>query len=265
MSLYKRDWFDMLSIVIINFRMRERVVRCIKSITMTQDMKGIEIIVVNRPSGDNAGEILKKDFPLVKIIECKKFGVAHMRNIGIGSAQGEYILLLDADTLLLEDLRPAIDFIKRNPDCAAVGVKLISPAGELQFSCRRFYDIKTIIFRRTFLWKVFPKNRIIKRHLMMDFDHKSPIAVDWLQGAFLLIPKRAIAEIGLFDEFSPFGFEDTAWCYRAYKKGWKVYYYPAVKVVHEYRRSSAPFASRQAFYHLLAFLRFTWKYGIMKR
>ncbi|MEO0142803.1 MAG: glycosyltransferase [candidate division WOR-3 bacterium] len=253
----------MLSIIIINFRMLEKVIRCIKSIFKTQDMSGMEIIVVNKSSGDNAGMVIKKIFQFVKIIECRKFGVAYMRNIGIKRARGDYLLLLDADTILLEDLRPAIDFIKKNPDCAALGVKLISPDGELQFSCRTFYDLKTIIFRRTPLKGIFPNSAIIKRHLMMDFDHQSSIAVDWIQGAFFLINRKALKEIGLFDEFSPFGFEDTAWCYRAYKKNWKIYYYPYITVIHEFQRSSASFFSRQAFYHFLAFLKFYLRYRLL--
>jgi len=254
----------MLSIIIINFRMAKKLFRCIKSIIDTQNINDLEIIVVNKPSADNTKNIIKTKFSFVELIECTKFGVAHMRNIGMKNACGEYLLFLDADTIILQNLNPAIEFLQKYPAGAGLGVKLISPDGELQYSCRTFYDLKTIIFRRTPLKMVFPNSPIIRKHLMMDWPHTTRLTVDWIQGAFFLIKKKAFEEVGIFDEFSPFGFEDVAWCFRAYQRGWKIYYYPDITVVHEYRQSSASIFSVQAFYHFLAFLRFSFKYGFFK-
>lgn len=255
----------MLTIIIINFRMAENLYRCIESIINTQDMNQIEIIVVNKSSTDDVHNIIKTKFPCVKLIESKKFGVAHMRNLGIKAAGGEYLLFLDADTVILDNLNPALEFLQSNPDGAGLGVRLIGPDQKLQYSARTFYDLKTIILRRTPLHLLCSNSSIIRKHLMIDWAHDKPRVVDWVQGAFLLIKRCALAEIGIFDEFSPFGFEDVAWCYRAFKKNWKIYYYPYITVIHEYQRSSASIFSINALYHFWAFLRFCLKYGFFSK
>lgn len=256
---------NMLSIIIINFRMAEKLFRCLESIINTQDMNNIEMIVVNKPSSDNAYNIIKKKFIHIKMIESKKFGIAHMRNLGIKEACGDYLLFLDADTIILQNLNPALEFLEKHSEGAGLGVKLIGPDRKLQYSARTFYDFKTILMRRTPLQLLFANSSIIRKHLMMDWAHDEPFIVDWVQGAFLLIKRRALEVIGLFDEFSPFGFEDVAWCYRAGKKGWKIYYYPYITVIHEYRRSSASIFSLRALYHFWAFLRFSLKYGFFSK
>lgn len=255
----------MLSIIIINFRMAEKLFRCIESIINTQDMNNIEIIVVNKLSSDNAHHIIKKNFARTKIIESRKFGVAYMRNLGIKEACGDYLLFLDADTIVLQNLNPALKFLQDNPEAGGLGVKLIGEDHKLQYSARTFYDFKTIILRRTPLSVLFPHTSIIRKHLMMDWAHDRPLVVDWVQGAFLLIKREALEQIGTFDEFSPFGFEDVAWCYRARKKNWRIYYYPHITVIHEYQRSSASIFSMRALYHFWAFLRFCLKYGFFPK
>ncbi|MGQ9663946.1 MAG: glycosyltransferase family 2 protein [bacterium] len=255
----------MLSIVIINFRMGEKLLRCIESIINTQNMDDKEIIVVNKRSSDNVHSFLKAKFFNLKMIESRKFGVAYMRNLGINEARGDYLLFLDADTIVMQDLNPALEFLQKNSDGAGLGVKIIGPDGELQYSARTFYDFKTIILRRTPLHRCFPNSPTIRRHLMMDWAHDKPIQVDWVQGAFLLIKRKALEEVGIFDELSPFGFEDVAWCYRAHKKGWKIYYYPDITIMHEYQRSSASIFSIRALYHFWAFLRFCFEYGYFNK
>lgn len=255
----------MLSIVIINFRMGKKLLRCIESIVHTQNMDDKEIIVVNKRSSDNVHSVLKAKFFNIKMVESRKFGVAYMRNLGIGEAHGDYLLFLDADTIVMQNLNPALEFLQKNPNGAGLGVKLISPDGGLQYSARTFYNFKTIILRRTPLHLCFPNSTTVRRHLMMDWTYDEPIPVDWVQGAFLLIKRKALEAIGVFDEFSPFGFEDVAWCYRAAKKGWKIYYYPDITVIHEYRRTSASIFSLRALYHFWAFLRFSLQYGFFPK
>lgn len=245
--------------------MAMKLSRCLKSILETQNLNNLEIIVVNKHSRDNTEVILKENFSSVRLVKSQKFGIAHMRNIGIKNAKGDYILLLDADTIIKDDLTPSLEFLKNHPDSAGLGVKLISPEDKLLYSCRTFYDFKTIVFRRTPLGCIFPNSSIIKKHLMVEWDHNSTRVVDWVQGAFFLIRRKALNDIGLFDEFSPFGFEDVAWCFRAKKKNWNIYYYPYITVIHEYQRSSASIFSPRAFYHLWAFMRFFLKYRFFRR
>lgn len=253
-----------LSIIIINSRMEDKLKLCINSLIKTQRNKDYEIIVVNQQKGLNANSTIPNDFPFIRLIPCPKFGVAMMRNIGIRNSRGDYLLMLDADTEVLDDLTDLITFMREHFDAAAVGVKLLSKDYALQFSCRTFYDLRTIIFRRTFLGKLFPNHPIIERHLMLNWDHNCVRKVDWVQGAFFLMRKEAIDDVGLFDEFSPFGFEDVAWCWRAKKKNWNIYYFPAVRVIHHYQRTSHSLMSKRSFEHFIAFLKFSLTYEFPK-
>lgn len=253
-----------LSIIIINFGMEEKVINCIDSLLKTQRQKDYEIIVINKPSKKSRIDLKKSLPPTVRLINYHKFGVARMRNIGIKNARGEYLLMLDADTEVTSDFTDLLTFMQKHSDAGAVGAKLLTPDGNLQYSCRTFYNLRTILFRRTLLGKLLPNHRIQRQHLMMDWDHNTISRVDWVQGAFLLIRKQAIDDIGLFDEFTPFGFEDVAWCWRAYKKGWHIYYFPELRVIHYYQRSSRSIKNIRFFEHLLAFLKFIFKYGLPK-
>uniref|UniRef100_A0A7C6A8W1 Glycosyltransferase n=1 Tax=candidate division WOR-3 bacterium TaxID=2052148 RepID=A0A7C6A8W1_UNCW3 len=261
-----------LSVIIINFGMEDKVIVCIESLLETQRRVDYEIIVVNKPNPRSQIDCLKQfrgqfalgGLPPIRLINYNQFGVGKMRNIGIKNALGEYLLMLDADTEVVDDLSDLLTFIRNHPLCGAVGVKLLTPDGNLQYSCRTFYDLRTVIFRRTFLSKLLPNHRIQRQHLMMDFDHNDVRRVDWVQGAFLLMRRQAIADVGLFDEFSPFGLEDVSWCWRAHKRGWHIYYFPQVRVIHHYQRSSYSIKSKRFFEHLLAFLKFIFKYGLPK-
>jgi GT2 family glycosyltransferase len=221
-------------------------------------MLDYEVIIVNKPDHEPfpTGDLVN-----TKVIDHPRFGVAEMRNIGIKHARGKYLLMLDADTEILSPVLPALKFMDSTPDAAALGASSTGPDRQLQYSCRTFYDLRTIIFRRTFLGRAFPQHPILKKHLMMEWDHNTARCVDWVQGAFLLMRKTAIDDIGLFDEFSPFGFEDVAWCMRAHRKNWLIYYYPSVRVLHNYRRSSASALNARALQHLMAFMRFVLKFG----
>jgi GT2 family glycosyltransferase len=253
-----------LSIILINYRMKEMLTKCISSIPKTQNFDNYEIILVNKPCGDDTESFIKHEFPSVRIISHDKFGVAEMRNVGIKNSNGKYLLMLDTDTEVKSDFTNIIKFMDSHQDAGALGPKLVAPDLSLQYSCRTFYDIKTTFFRRTFLGDLFPQHRVLRRHLMLDWDHNDIRQVDWVQGACFFMSRKAIKNVGLFDEFSPFGCEDVAWCSRARQKGWKTYYFPEVKVIHHYQRSSRSLFSKRATEHLISFIKFYIKYGFKK-
>ena len=250
-----------LSIILINYRMKEMLTKCISSIIKTQKFNNYEIILVNKPCGADTESLIKSKFPNVRIISHNKFGVAEMRNVGIENSNGRYLMMLDTDTEVKSDFTNIIKFMDAQKDAGALGPKLIAPDLSLQYSCRTFYDIKTIFFRRTFLGDLFPKHRVLRKHLMQDWDHNDIRQVDWVQGACFIMSRKAIKNVGMFDEFSPFGCEDIAWCARARQKGWKVYYFPESEVIHHYQRSSRSLFSKRATEHLISFIKFYIKYG----
>ena len=240
-----------LSVVIINYRMREMLERCLKSIYSRNFKIRYEIILVNTISEDGTPEMIKEHFKDVKLINTERFGVALSRNVGLKAAGGRYILMLDADTIVMPGtFDEMVEFMDTHKDAGGAGSRTVTPQGGLEYSCRTFYTLPVILFRRTFLGELFPDGRVLQKHLMMDWDHNSVRQVDWVAGASFLMRKETIERIGIFDEKFVFGFEDVDWCYRAKKDNWKIYYFPKGEIVHSVQRASARGFNRMAFEHL---------------
>jgi GT2 family glycosyltransferase len=117
--------------------------------------------------------------------------------------------------------------------------KLLNPDGSLQYSCRTFHTFWTILMRRTPLGKMFPKSKILRDHLMMDWDHDTIREVDWALGGCMMIRRDAVFGPKLFDERFFLYFEDVDLCYGMKKTSWKVIYNPKAVMVHHHLRESA--------------------------
>ncbi len=250
-----------LSVVMINYRMRRHLSMSLPSIFEKNFETRFEVILVNKPSSDGTEELIAQQFPQVKLISHDRFGIAEMRNVGIRQSGGRYVMMLDADTVVLDDAFDAIvDFLEEHSDVGGAGAKTLRPDGSLEYNAKRFYTLMTILMRRTPLGSLFPHNRWDREHLMLDKDHDSAFECDWVAGACYLMRRKAIEQVGLFDQSFYFGFEDVDWCFRAKKSGWKIMYIPHPSLVHHVQRSSAGTLNRMAFEHLKSGLRFYWKH-----
>lgn len=246
-----------LSVVMINYRMRQHLEQCLPSIFNQEHQCSFEIILVNKPSEDGTTEFIRQNFPEVKLIEYQRFGIAEMRNVGIRHSAGRYVLMLDADTILLKSaFDKMVEFMDTHQDVGGAGAKTLRPDGSLEYNAKRFYTLTTIFMRRTPLGRLFPQNRWNRQHLMLDKDHNQPFECDWVAGACYLMRRKTIEQIGVFDENFYFGFEDVDWCYRAKKAGWKIMYIPYPAIIHYVQRSSAGSLNRMAWEHLKSGLRF---------
>lgn len=246
-----------LSVVMINWGMAEELIGCLDALNLASSTLDVELLVVDKPSRDHLEERLESlAIPNLKYRRVDTFGVGSMRNCGIRESCGRFVLMLDSDTrLTAKNLDDMVCFMERHPACGASGAKLLSFDGSLQYSCRTFYSLPVILFRRTPLGKMFPNSAILRRHLMRDWDHATVREVDWIQGAFFMMRREAIDEVGLFADATQFGFEDVDWCFRAWQKNWRILYNPEVNVIHKYQRSSARSVLR-AYCHFVAALRF---------
>ena len=232
-----------LSVIIIHFRMGEKLKVCLESMMANGWDKKYEILVVHKASEEPGDEVLK-EFPFIRVIPYDRFGVGEMRNVGIRNSTGRYVLMFDADAWIKEDrFDDALSYMDNHSEAAVMGMKLLNKDNTLQYSCRSFYTLWTILLRRAFLGKIF-KNGALRCHLMLDWDHASPREVDWVVGACLMIRKEALEKIGYFQEITSFGFEDVDFCWRARNMGFKTVYYPYAQVYHEYQRSSAKISLR---------------------
>ena len=201
----------------------------------------VEVIVVDNDSGDESVSFLRSDFPEISVIENgKNLGFAGGVNAGIEAAKGEYYLVLNPDMVAVDGSPQAlVNYMEDNKDVGMGGGKLLSPNGDLQYSCFRFYRPMTIVYRRTWLGKTSAGQRDLARFEMHDYDRTNAQDVDWLQGSCMIIRARAVEEIGLMDKERFFMyFEDVDWCRRFWEAGWRVTYIPEAEFSHFHQRSS---------------------------
>lgn len=189
-------------------------------------------------------------------------GFAAAVNQGYRRSRNPFLLLLNPDVRVEKGaLEVLTRTLETHPDAGVVIPKLKSPDGSLQYSCRRFYTVRTLLLRRAPFQRFLLNHPVTRRHLMVDWDHKTLSAVDWGLGAAMLIRRAASSPDFLMDERFFLYFEDVDLCKRMWLGGWKVLYNPESCMVHHHRRDSAAGWSYGAKrHHFLSLLKFLWKY-----
>lgn len=262
-----------LSIIIVNYKSQAKLRRCLESIA-TADLAGLhyEIIVIDNASGDDLRDLPERWPNLRLIVSPKNLGMGGGNNLGIAAATGEFILILNPDTLIQGRAIPMLlDYLKADPAVGLVGPKLLNPDGSLQLSCSRFPHFFTPLLRRTFLGDYFRKSR--DRFMMTDFDHNSRRPVDWLMGSCLMFRKEQHRPDGSvfaprFDERYFMYFEDTDLARQVWAAGLKVMYDPEAVVIHDHERESARhpwyialFRDKMTWIHIGSWFKYFIKWG----
>ena len=218
-----------LSIIIVNYNTKDLTKACIESVMNEGSKLDFEVIVVDNNSKDGSVTELKKlwkKYKNLKLIENKEnSGFSKANNQGAREASGEYILLLNSDTVVKRySFKKLIAFAEKKEDAGVVGARLLNPDGNLQASCFYFPTIKNAI-REYWLGQ---------KGLFEKYAPKGnrPVEVEALVGAAFLITPKALQEVGLLDERYFMYFEDVDYCRRVWEKGLKVYYLPEVRVLH---------------------------------
>jgi GT2 family glycosyltransferase/lipopolysaccharide/colanic/teichoic acid biosynthesis glycosyltransferase len=248
-----------VSVVIVTYNSRTVLEPCLESLKTQGLFDSTEVIVVDNASSDGTPALVRDRYPWVQLhAGSENLGFSRGVNVGIHHAKGRYFLILNPDTVVREDaIEKLYTFMEKTPDAGIAGPKLVFHDGNLQPSCRRFYNWKVLLFRRTFLGKIFRNSRAVSDHLMEDFDHESTRAVDWILGAAMMVRREAVQSVGLMDERFFLYFEDVDWCYRMKQKGWVVYYNADAVVVHNYARQSAQSVLNRSFVaHLASLVRY---------
>ncbi len=224
-----------LSIIIVTYNSKKFIQRCINSLLASLPNLAREIIVVDNASQDGSIDLVRKDFPEIKLISnIRNLGYAKACNQGIKEAKGRYIFILNPDTGLSEgSLEGMIKFMDEHHRYGILGPKLLDKDGKMQFSCRAFPSYSTAFFNRySLLTKIFPKSKYAERYLKTSWPHDSIQETDWVSGAAMLIRKDCLNQIGNFDEDFFMYCEDIDICQRAKKNGWQVFYYPCLAFTH---------------------------------
>ncbi|NQT49666.1 glycosyltransferase family 2 protein [Candidatus Kuenenbacteria bacterium] len=242
-----------LSIIILNYKMRGLVKNCIKSILESEFDVPYEVIVVDNNSNDEIEKMLSEKYPQVRFIQTgANLGMGAGNNAGIKEAQGKHVLILNPDIFVVKDsLQKLYNYINEKPDVGLVAPRLLNPDKSLQYTCYRWHNFLTPIYRRTFLGKLFWAKKELSRFLMQDWDHATTRQVDWIQGSCLLVPKKVIDEVGVFDDRFFMYFEDTDLCRRIRKAGYKNVYLSDAEVIHLHRRQSADSGGVNALFNKL--------------
>ncbi len=259
-----------LSIIIVNYKSREKLNACLRSLA-SADLAGIsyEIIVVENASGDNLDDLIP-DFANTCLIKSdRNLGMGGGNNLGISASQGRFILISNPDLVFSPAaVKQLYDYLREHPEAAIVGPKLLNPDGSLQYSCLRFPNFFVPFLRRTFIGRYLPG--AINCYLMKNNDHQGELAVDWLLGACLLMRRDELAVAGkLFDERFFMYFEDVDLCRRAHALDKQVVYYPLAQVTHNHMRDSARlpwyraiFSDKLAKEHIKSWLKYFKKWGL---
>jgi GT2 family glycosyltransferase len=224
-----------LSVIIVNYNVEYFLEQCLNSVLKA--MKGIdsEVIIIDNNSVDGSLKMLKDKFSQLKLIDNKEnFGFSKANNQGIRIAKGDYILLLNPDTIVEEDtFTKVIEFMDLNPQAGGLGVKMLDGKGRFLPESKRGLPTPASAFYKMFgLSKIFPHSPIFaayhQGHLSMDQTN----SIEVLSGAFMLLRKSALDKVGLLDEdFFMYG-EDIDLSYRLLKGGYKNYYFPETRIIH---------------------------------
>lgn len=222
-----------LSVIILNYNVRYFLELCVLSVQNAIQNLDAEIIVIDNNSQDDSCEMMKKRFPNVKLIENKEnSGFPKGNNIGVAEAQGDYICILNPDTVVAEDtFTKVLAFAKEQKDLGIVGVKLIDGTGNFLPECKRGTPTPLVAFTKiTGLYKIFPKTfgKYYAQHLSENETGK----VEILVGAFMLMKRELYTEIGGFDENCFMYSDDIDLSYMALQKGKSNYYFHETTVIH---------------------------------
>ena len=225
--------FD-ISILIVSFNTRDVLRECLLSVYREIGSLRAQVIVVDNASSDGSPEMIELEFPEVELIRSAVnlgFGLAN--NLGIESARGRYVVLLNSDAFLTEgSLRRSFAHMNNNPRTGLGGCRFIGRDGSWQPSSRMFPTVLGDLIVLSGLAARFPRSRFFGRADRTWADVMEPAEVDWIPGAYSIIRSDVLAVTGLFDPRFFLYYEEIDLCMRIKQKGYSVCYWPDVVVVH---------------------------------
>ena len=224
-----------LSVVIVNYNVKYFLEQALYAVEKAMGMLSVEVIVVDNNSVDGSVDMLQKKFPSIKVIANKENkGFSFANNQAIKMSQGEYVLLLNPDTVVEEStFEKVVNFMDLHPDAGGLGVKMIDGSGNYLPESKRGLPTPAVAFCKIFgLSALFPKSRMFGKYHLGFLDKNQIAQVDVLSGAFMLLRKTVLDKTGLLDEnFFMYG-EDIDLSYRITKAGYKNYYFPETCIIH---------------------------------
>ena len=224
-----------LSVVIVNYNVKYFLEQCLHSVEAAIRDLDAEVFVVDNNSVDGSVEMIREKFPRIKLIaNTVNTGFSVANNQAIRESSGEYILLLNPDTVVeLDTFTRSVEFMDAHPDAGGLGIKMVDGSGKYLPESKRGLPTPAVAFYKIFgLSALFPKSKVFGQYHLGYLDRDQTHVVDVLAGAYMMLRRETLEKTGLLDEtFFMYG-EDIDLSYRITKAGYKNYYYPDARIIH---------------------------------
>lgn len=223
-----------LSVVIVNYKVKYFLEQCLRSVERASKGLAVEVVVVDNASGDGSVEYIRERFPSVSLIaSSENLGFARANNLAIRQSKGEYLLLLNPDTIVAENtFSDFIAFMESNPAAGGCGAYMLCSDGSFAPESRRGLPTPFVAFcKMSGLSSLFPKSRTFGRYYMRYLNENEVNGIEIMSGAFMFLRRDALEKAGLLDEdFFMYG-EDIDLSYRILKSGYKNFFLPS-RILH---------------------------------
>lgn len=228
-----------VSFIILNWNVRELLRECLAAIRADSGYTR-ELIVVDAASDDGSVEMIREEFPEVRLLaSTENLGYSRGNNLGLRAATGRFLFVLNPDTRVRPGAVAALlTYMSEHPGVGLLGPRLLNPDGSPQSSRRRWPTPGTAFFESTWLQPCAPR-RILDRYYARDLPDDRPMTVDWVTGAALFLRREVLEQVGGLDEGYFMYSEELDWCRRIRAAGWQIAHVPAAEIVHFEGKSSA--------------------------
>jgi hypothetical protein len=250
------------SIIIVNWNVKPLLQKCLTSIySALPNTYTVEVLVVDSASSDGSIDLVRQQFPQVKLFPLREnVGFTRGNNIALQAAQGRYLFLLNPDTEIIGDaLQVLLDFMESHADVGIIGPHTLNTDGTTQSTRRRFPTLGTAFFESTWLQAYAPQ-RIFDRYYARDIADSAIAEVDWVQGSALLARRAVYEQIGPLDEGFIMYSEELDWCKRAKTAGWRIHYVGIAQIIHHGGKSSEQVSTYSHIHYQQSKLRYFRKY-----
>ncbi|HZK07281.1 MAG TPA: glycosyltransferase [Bacteroidales bacterium] len=224
-----------LSIVVVNYNVKYFLEQCLHSVFKASEHVETEVFVVDNRSVDGSVQMVREKFPQVILIDNQQnVGFAKANNQAIRQAKGEYILLLNPDTVVEDDTFEKITaFMDDHPDAGGLGVKMVDGKGKFLPESKRGLPTPAVAFYKIFgLAALFPRSKTFGQYHLTYLSNDEVHSVDVLSGAFMLLRRTTLDKVGLLDESYFMYGEDIDLSYRITKGSFRNYYFPHTRIIH---------------------------------
>jgi len=252
-----------ISVLLVTHDSRARLADCLAALPAAAGGRRCEVIAVDNGSADGSAAWLARwcrgGESRRLLTNRENQGLARATNQALALAREPYLAVLNPDVVAGPgSLARLASALEAEPEVGLVLPRLVDRTGALQPSCRTFYTLGTVVARRApVLGSRLAGGALVRRHLMLDWDHAEPRDVDWGQGAAFLLRRVALPRPDqLYDPRYFLYFEDVDLAWTLWDRGWRVRYLPQAAMVHHEHRASADLRSRTAVWHLRSGLRF---------